>query len=135
MSITETGYRETNATLLALKDLPSKLIPFAERQNNTMTEQFKVYPPQLPAQKYIRTGQLGRSHRKQITVVSDGFISDLYSVGATRRGKPYEQWVQVKSTQARIHQGRWNNTDEGVLAQNINPIVNGYLVVIDEVLR
>lgn len=66
----------------------------------------KPYPPELPNQRYVRTGRFGRSwtHRR----VADSALAIRNA--AAQRGRYYARYVTAGENatgQARIHQNRW----------------------------
>lgn len=63
------------------------------------------YPPELPEQQYIRTGELGRrwTHEEEVTLFS---VSSIIG-----NNTPYAPDVQDPEMQAEIHAGRWLTTD------------------------
>jgi hypothetical protein len=69
------------------------------------------YPPELPRQKYIRTGDLGegwKDAQPQWQAIPSGFE------GSIDNPMPYGPDVQGHLTQARIHSGRWK-TDQQIV--------------------
>lgn len=66
-----------------------------------MVNLLKEYPPELPDQKYRRTGNLGQRWTFEVT-------TSLYGVQAIAgNNTPYGPKVQSEADQAPIHQGRW----------------------------
>lgn len=70
------------------------------------------YPPELPQQKYKRTGILGNSFETQMQPIKPG-VKMFFRNTAIQRGKRYSPWVISSEKfgdagpQAKIHQGRW----------------------------
>lgn len=68
-------------------------------------DQARTYPPELPGQRYRRTGTYFRSFR--VTSVGRGY---RLASNAVQRGRRYTRYVgglADGSGQARIHVGRW----------------------------
>lgn len=88
---------------------------------NTVIEHLKSnvppYPPEVPGQRYVRTGLLGRSFRTDVHPMLN-LISMKLSNVATQKGRYYPPWVISKERigqagpQARVHQGRWYTLQE-----------------------
>jgi len=73
-----------------------------------VADKAKVYPPKLPAQKYVRTYKLKRGWRQEKATATHGAVAN--------RGVPYAHYVQSDRWQAAIHEGRWN-TESGIVKQ------------------
>lgn len=64
------------------------------------------YPPELPNQRYVRTGRFGRGWTSGRIAQNRHYIDNT----ASARGRLYARYVVGNSEgggQARIHQGRW----------------------------
>lgn len=90
--------------VLAVSSLPVKIIrPIMELARDEQ----RTYPPELPNQKYVRTGKrysatkLENKGRNAYQLVSN----PRYARGQT--GNPYTIGDAQGEGQARIHQGRW----------------------------
>ena len=71
-------------------------------------EKARRYPPELPGQRYVRTGTYGRSFK--IEKLAAGVIGARIISDAVQRGRHYTIYVGGNAMglgQARIHQGRW----------------------------
>lgn len=71
-----------------------------------IVSRMRPYPPELPGQRYVRTGLLGRSWK----VKRHGETGYQISNRAYRRGRYYAKWVigtAYGTHQAEIHRGRW----------------------------
>ncbi len=69
------------------------------------------YPPELPGQRYIRTGDLGegwKDSQPQWVAIKSGFEGSIDNPVA------YGPDVQGHLTQAKIHSGRWK-TDQQIV--------------------
>jgi len=75
------------------------------------------YPPPPATSRYVRTGTLGR---RWTTKIDEGMGGITGTVG---NNTSYGPWVQSSAFQARVHQGRWTNTDERAVKDNENEIV------------
>lgn len=100
-------------------------MPDAARSANIYLEgQIPPYPPERPAQKYVRTGALGRSYGTEVEAIGNLTIETL-TVGV-----PYAHWVVDENKQAWMHRGRWW-TAQQVLADARDGIVAIYTKFID----
>lgn len=88
--------------MLAIEQFPRREM---RRYIEQARDAARVYPPELPGQRYRRTGTYRRSFR--VEPVGRGYR--LYS-DAVQRGRRYTRYVGGAadgSGQARIHAGRW----------------------------
>jgi len=67
------------------------------------------YPPELPNQRYVRTGDLGRGWTDSTPMMS-GDADSLLAVLAN--GVSYGPFVQGAEDQRAIFAGRWRTTDQ-----------------------
>ncbi len=95
---------------MAVQNLPAKVVrPEVEQARRDLVE---PYPPELPGQKYIRTGRRYQATKVQATIGSNQY-SKTYAIVSNphyRRGQtgnPYVLGDARGQGQARIHQGRW----------------------------
>lgn len=87
---------------LAVEKLPKKII---KAEVELARDEARTYPPELPGQKYRRTGTYYRSFK--IQPVRGGYT---LSSDARQRGRAYTQYVggdEYGNMQALIHRGRW----------------------------
>ena len=80
--------------------------PVIVRHSQEIGKKWHAYPPQLPNQRYRRTGRLGRG-RRQIVNRTPSAVEAI----ARNDGVPYNVWVIRTATQAGIHRGRWNSDE------------------------
>ena len=71
------------------------------------------YPPELPSQRYVRTGDLGRGWTDSVPMLS-GDATSLLAV--LTNSVPYGPEVQGTEDQKSIFAGRWRTTDQIVSA-------------------
>lgn len=86
------------------------------------------YPPPLPAQRYVRTGTLGRGWTTQVDQVAGGLE------GRVGNRVDYAPRVQGYGLQEALFAGRWQ-TDQDVLERNREAIVRDFEKAIDDVLK
>lgn len=68
---------------------------------NYVWGQMGEYPPTRPGQKYVRTGQLGRSIYGEVRPLSG------MPMGVLGTNLKYAKWVIDEKNQAWMHRGRW----------------------------
>lgn len=96
-------------TALAVKNLPAKVVKAEVQQAR---DEVATYPPELPNQRYIRTGKRGQA-TKVVSYVGSNQYQSKYTVesnpdyGRGRTGNPYVIGDSQGQGQAAIHQGRW----------------------------
>lgn len=100
-----------------MQDLRDILRPPMHRSIATLKDEVTEYPARPPGSRYNRTLTLGRGWTERVSDTSSGVQ------GRLGNKVEYAHWVQGARTQARVHRGRWNNTDEAVLARNEQAIV------------
>ena len=104
---------------LAVKNLPAKVI---KAEMERARDEARFYPPELPDQRYIRTGKrydatkLVKVERAKYRIES----TPRYRYGQT--GNPYVIGDARGRGQARIHEGRWNLLAD-VMARAVERIV------------
>lgn len=102
VSVKLTGYNRVRNQLRALAAAhPDDTDPILEKHAKTEANRLreKPYPPKLPGQKYIRTGQLGRRFRAQKRKKGQWSV-----INRTE----YAVWVIQKGMQnKKYHEGRW----------------------------
>lgn len=76
------------------------------------------YPPPLPNQRYVRTGNLGRGRRQLMQRTANSITAIARSSGPA-----YNTWVLQGKTQAGIHRGRWA-TDDGLVNKYTRDVTN-----------
>lgn len=84
----------------------------------------RTYPPELPNQRYRRTGIYGRSFK--LEKVATGKIAVRIISDAVQKGRHYTVYVGGNALglgQARIHQGRW-----AVIAKVVDRMVSEQVV-------
>jgi len=82
---------------------------------DTARDELRTYPPELPDQRYIRTGKRYRATRVEyLGGQSYRLISDPSYKG--RSADPYVLGDAYGQGQARIHQGRWRLLKDAVEA-------------------
>src|SRR3990167_2003442 len=96
--------KTVNAKLwTALRRIPAGIV---RPEIDTARDELRTYPPELPDQRYIRTGKRYRATRVQyLGGQSYRLISDPSYKG--RSADPYVLGDAYGQGQARIHQGRW----------------------------
>ena len=96
--------KTVNAKLLtALRRIPAGIV---RPEIDTARDELRTYPPELPNQRYVRTGKRYRATRVEyLGGQSYRLISDPSYKG--RSADPYVLGDAYGQGQARIHQGRW----------------------------
>lgn len=74
-----------------------------------MAKEAAHYPPELPGQRYVRTGTLGRGWTGGQTMFPQKSATELEAL--RENSTPYGPNVQGAQDQAKIHQGRWKTTE------------------------
>ena len=98
-------YKGLNKIADAIPDVGFRVV---WRMMKAAMERAKTYPPELPNQRYIRTGTYGRSFK--IAKLGNGVIGARIESDAVQRGRHYTVYVGGNAMgrgQARIHNGRW----------------------------
>ena len=112
MTLTVVGEERWNRALSNLtrfgKRTAAEADPIFQRWGEDSRDRFRAtpYPPELPNQRYVRTGRLGRSWQHNRLGQSHLVIRNA----ASDKGRIYSRYVVGWDTgkgQARIHQGRW----------------------------
>lgn len=94
---------------LAISNLSSK---YVRAEMEQARDEVKTYPPELPNQRYRRTGRRGEATRL-ISYPGNNQYSSKYTIESNprypggRTGNPYTIGDALGQGQARIHQGRW----------------------------
>lgn len=109
----------------------ANLKPALSKSMDKILSLLKKYPPPLPNQRYVRTGNLGRSWQSRVTSVGSNQFSSTMR-GEVRNSMRYASFVQG-SNQANIHKGRWITADQAV-DQVDDEIGADIISVIDKVL-
>lgn len=92
--LTRTPERIDRAMTAAMHDATTYLL-----------RQIRPYPAPPAGSKYIRTGTLAKSwHIPPFEGSGADLVGRVQSSGQTA---PYNRWVQDRTRQARVHQGRW----------------------------
>ena len=105
--------KTVNAKLLtALRRIPAGIV---RPEIDAARDELRTYPPELPDQRYIRTGKRYRATRVEyLGGQSYRLISDPSYKG--RSADPYVLGDAYGQGQARIHQGRWRLLKDAVEA-------------------
>lgn len=110
-------------TVIKLKQFEGDIMPITQEQVLDALEASRKevvdYPPELPAQKYVRTGNYGGSWRVEAARGSRSIGGRLLGQ-ATANGRDYTRYVGGNAQggeQAGIHQGRWRVAWEAVQDQ------------------
>lgn len=72
----------------------------------TVVGRMKDEPPEIPGQRYVRTGKLSRNWK----ILRKGDTGYTIINRASFKGRTYARWVVgdfAGERQARVHQGRW----------------------------
>lgn len=77
------------------------------------------YPPELPGQVYIRTGDLGSEWQTAVPIVERSGDSITQRL---RNLTPYSGYVQDAEDQAAIHRGRWDTTSQ--IMRDLQPLAD-----------
>lgn len=96
---------------LAIDKLPKKEI---KEEMEAAMEAARLYPPELPNQKYIRTGTYYRSFKLRPNGTGYTLSSDAVQKG--RHYTPYVGGAADGTGQAIIHVGRWFRIKDAVSA-------------------
>lgn len=104
---------DLNKTIISLRGLNDDILPETGKKIFTASQaaQKRIinYPPELPMQKYKRTGIYGRSWRAEATRSARNVGARLTG-NAVQRGRAYTKYVGGNAQggeQAGIHAGRW----------------------------
>jgi hypothetical protein len=88
--------------MLAIDKVPKKVI---KEELEGARDEARAYPPELPGQRYRRTGTYYKSF--QIKPVTSGYVLES---DARQNGRAYTQYVggdNMGQMQALVHRGRW----------------------------
>jgi hypothetical protein len=109
---------------LAVQNLPAKVVRAEVEQ---ASEELRTYPPELPGQKYQRTGNRYRA-TKVVARSGNNQFSKAYTIESNprykggRTGNPYTVGDAKGGGQATIHRGRWKLISD-VMNQALDRIV------------
>lgn len=90
-----------------------------ERLRQRLIARLSKYPPPTGGD-YVRTGDLGRGWASQGAVQVDAIGTNQFAdrVSVTLNNTvEYAPWVQGPDTQAAVHRGRWETTQEALDAE------------------
>ena len=99
-------------------------------------ERAQKYPPELPNQRYIRTGIYGRSFK--LVKLGTGIIGARIESDAVQKGRHYTVFVggnAIGYGQARIHEGRWVLIKDAVDQEVIRNMVTEVEADMSDVLK
>lgn len=128
VSITITGIDKLIAQLGRLEGMNHLRAPM-QRAVYRLQARMAQYPAQRPNSTYRRTGTLGRKWTTKITQSA----SEL--VGSVGNNTEYAPYVQAYRFQARVHRGRWINTDKYVMDTEQRNIVRDFEDTIAQRIR
>lgn len=87
------------------------LLPYLEAGGDILITDARTYPPELPNQRYVRTGDLGDGWRRQVVSSSPTLIAlDVFNP------VPYGPYVMGADDQTAPFVGRWSTIE--ALAQD-----------------
>lgn len=100
--------------------LDKEILPeIMEDVASMLYDRVQFYPPQLPNQRYVRTGTYRRSVYQDSMPIRNGHRAEAGSTGAIQNGRRYDAYLKDGRHQAAIHAGRWfTMTDD---AENTMP--------------
>ena len=125
------GLEELVRKFNGLEKVTELLRPPMQRAVLRVQAKMAKYPPQRPGSRYVRgrgwadkngkvkrltSENLGKKWTTKVDRVAGGIT------GKVGNNVSYGPFVQSKQFQAKVHQGRWTNTDEVVLAQELPAI-------------
>lgn len=125
MLITVTGANEIERVL---KDLNSIIDPLAD----VAVVRAGAIALELASQAY-NTGTLSRSIDSSVDKGTDSIHSEIFSHGAIRNGRNYEQYVLVEGSQSMANAAKYTS-EVAILASNVDIIVDDHLAVIQSVI-
>ena len=128
VTITITGVDKLLAQLGRVEGMNHLRAPM-QRSVYRLQARMAQYPAQRPNSTYRRTGTLGRKWTTKITQSA----SEL--VGSVGNNTEYAPYVQAYRFQARVHRGRWINTDRYVMKTEQRNIVRDFEDTIAQRLR
>jgi hypothetical protein len=91
----------TITDLERLRDI-SPLAPDMLAAADVVITDARTYPPELPDQRYVRSGDLGDGWDRQISIAGPTLL-----VVDITNPTPYGPYVQGDEEQAPVHMGRW----------------------------
>jgi hypothetical protein len=115
--------------LQTIEKIQDVLEPPMQRAVLRVQAKMAKYPPARPKSSYVRTGTLGRRWTTKAERTAAGVI------GKVGNNTIYGPLVQSKQFQAKVHQGRWTNTDEQVLAEELPVITADFNRAVDDALK
>jgi len=123
------GLPELFRKLGAIEKIQDVLEPPMQRAVLRVQARMAKYPPPPAKSRYVRTGTLGRRWTTRVDRTVAGVI------GKVGNNTIYGPFVQSKQFQAKVHQGRWTNTDEQVLSEELPTITADFNRAVDEALK
>ena len=72
-----------------------------------LLEGVEKYAPELPNQRYIRTGRYGASVYSETKAIPNGMVAIAGTRGVSNNGERYDPYLKDERNQAGIHKGRW----------------------------
>lgn len=127
---------DDKAVLRMLRNAPDKINRAMSAAMNDATamllRDLKTYPAAPPGSTYRRTRTLGRSWSRKISGRGANIVG---RVGSNSNIAPYNRYVQDADRQARVHQGRWKNTTQGVAQRRTRAIKRMFRDRLDKELQ
>ena len=127
------GFEQLQAKLAQMRALERVVInPTLKKWGQATRAKLKStkYPPKLPAQKYVRTGQLANRWASKPLGNSAVMISNA----ARQKGRYYAEYV-VGQDQAGVHRGRWWIAYKEIKEKHIPGLLKEIKQKIDTVLK
>lgn len=108
------------------------LMPYLTAGADLLIMDARTYPPELPNQRYVRTGDLGAGWRREVAALTPRLIAlDVVNL------VPYGPRVQGDDDQEAPFAGRWSTESEllaaaedqiaGMLEDGLTMLLEGYL--------
>jgi len=119
---------EVYASLALIAAIPKILAPPTKESLDLLKKRMQEYPAPPAGSTYVRTYNL-RGGWHLATVVSGNILGRVWNEGVE-----YADYVQQESTQAEIHQGRWQT--EVQVADELEPeIIRIFDAYLDKILK
>jgi hypothetical protein len=138
------GLAELTRKLQSLEKVNNVLEPPMHRAVDRIQKRMAMYPPVRPGSRYSR-GEGWRNKDGRVTRFTSENLGKKWTTKVTRSlagiiGKvgndvSYGPFVQSKQFQARVHQGRWTNTDEAVLAEYLPTITDDFNKAVQDAIN
>lgn len=124
---------DLNPIIQALLDYPDIAEPIIQAATDSallgLIPDLADYPPELPGQRYVRTGQLRdgwQGAQPQWQAIPSGFE------GSIENPTGYDEWVQGVRTQGRAFRGRWP-TDQAIVDAHAVEIEHAYDTALQDI--